>query len=77
MKQLTTFLLAMALIVMPFVHADAGKKKDIVEAYPALAPYFTVPSGKVMSPDELGFIRRWLLLAHPIVLHTLSVSLPI
>lgn len=62
MKQLTTFLLAMTLIVMPFVHADAGKKKDIVEAYPALAPYFTVPSGKVMSPDELGFIRRWLLL---------------
>ena len=43
--------------------ADAKRKADgLVEKYPALAPYFSSPSGDAMQPDELGFIRRWLLL---------------
>ena len=42
--------------------ADAKKKKDLVETYPALAPYFSTPSAEAVQPDENGFIRRWLLL---------------
>ncbi len=42
--------------------ADAKKKPDLVEKYPALAPYFSTPVEEAMQPDELGFIRRWILL---------------
>lgn len=42
--------------------ADAKKKKDLVETYPALAPYFSTPVEVAVQPDELGFIRRWVLL---------------
>jgi len=43
--------------------ADARKNpKELVNRYPALAPYFSTPSADAMSPDENGFIRRWLLL---------------
>ena len=43
--------------------ADARKKpKELVNRYPPLAPYFSTPSADAMSPDENGFIRRWLLL---------------
>ncbi len=42
--------------------ADAGKKKDLVEKYPALAPYFSTPVEEAVKPDEMGFIRRWILL---------------
>lgn len=30
--------------------------------YPALEPYFTFQNSQAAQPDELGFIRRWLLL---------------
>ena len=42
--------------------ADAKKKKDLVETYPALAPYFSTPVADAIQPDDNGFIRRWLLL---------------
>lgn len=42
--------------------ADAKKKKDLVETYPALAPYFSTPEAEAVQPDDQGFIRRWLLL---------------
>ena len=43
--------------------ADAAKKKvDLVEKYPALAPYFSTPTEEAIQPDDRGFIRRWLLL---------------
>lgn len=42
--------------------AEAKKKKDLVEAYPALAPYFSTPVAEAIQPDDNGFIRRWLLL---------------
>lgn len=43
--------------------ADARiNPKELVNRYPALAPYFSTPSADAMSPDENGFIRRWLLL---------------
>jgi len=44
----------------------AGPKKltpaeevPLVEQYPALKPYFCTPVEDAVSPDELGFIRRW------------------
>ena len=42
--------------------ADAKKKVDLVEKYPALAPYFSTPTEEAIQPDDRGFIRRWLLL---------------
>ncbi|MBE6216520.1 MAG: acetylxylan esterase [Bacteroidales bacterium] len=62
MKSLISFFVATVLAAMLSFPASAGKKKDIVKTYPALAPYFSVPSGKTVSPDDQGFIRRWLLL---------------
>ena len=58
-----TLILVAALSVAASFTADAKKKKvDLVEKYPALAPYFSTPVEEAVQPDELGFIRRWLLL---------------
>ncbi|MBQ6880499.1 MAG: acetylxylan esterase [Bacteroidales bacterium] len=58
-----TLILAAALVAAASFTADAKKKKaDLVETYPALAPYFSTPVEEAVQPDELGFIRRWLLL---------------
>lgn len=40
----------------------AKKKKNLVETYPALDAYFEVPVEDAVKPDDLGFIRRWVLL---------------
>lgn len=40
----------------------ARKKRNLVETYPALEPYFEVPAAAAVRPDDLGFIRRWVLL---------------
>lgn len=57
-----TLILAAALVAASFT-ADAKKKKtDLVEKYPALAPYFSTPVAEAIQPDELGFIRRWIML---------------
>lgn len=42
--------------------AQARKKKDLVQMYPALEAYFSTPADGPAQPDENGFIRRWLLL---------------
>ena len=58
-----TLILAATLAATVSFSADAKKKgEDLVEKYPALAPYFSTPTADVMQPDEQGFIRRWLLL---------------
>jgi hypothetical protein len=57
-----TLALAAALAAAVSFTADAKKKKDLVEAYPALAPYFSTPTEEAIQPDDRGFIRRWLLL---------------
>jgi hypothetical protein len=57
-----TLALAAIVAVASSFTADAKKKKDIVETYPALAPYFSVPVAEVAQPDGNGFICRWLLL---------------
>ena len=58
-----TLILVAAISVAASFTADAKKKKvDLVEKYPALAPYFSTPVEEAIQPDELGFIRRWLLL---------------
>ena len=57
-----TLALAAALATAVSFTADAKKKKDLVEAYPALAPYFSTPVAETVQPDENGVIRRWLLL---------------
>lgn len=45
------------------IGADAQKRAAAtVTANPSLAPYFSDPSGASLSPDDNGFIRRWLLL---------------
>ena len=64
MKQLfRTLILVAAITAAASFTADAKKKKvDLVEKYPALAPYFSTPVEEAIQPDELGFIRRWLLL---------------
>lgn len=54
---------AVVLAMILCIPAEAAKKKkDLVETYPALAPYFSTPVEDIMQPDELGFIRRWVLL---------------
>lgn len=57
-------LLLITLVSVLFVTgADARKKsKDLVGTYPALEPYFSLPSEGSAQPDDQGFIRRWLLL---------------
>ena len=58
-----TLILVAAISVAASLPADAKKKKvDLIEKYPALAPYFSTPVEEAIQPDELGFIRRWLLL---------------
>ena len=58
-----TLILVEAISVAASFTADAKKKKvDLIEKYPALAPYFSTPVEEAIQPDELGFIRRWLLL---------------
>ena len=58
-----TLILVAAITAAASFTADAKKKKvDLVEKYPALAPYFSTPVEEAIQPDERGFIRRWLLL---------------
>ena len=63
MKHLFRTLILVAVIsAAASFSADAKKKVDLVEKYPALAPYFSTPVAESVQPDERGFIRRWLLL---------------
>ena len=57
-----TLILVATLAVAASFSADAKKKTDLVEKYPALAPYFSTPTEEAIQPDDRGFIRRWLLL---------------
>ena len=57
-----TLILVAAITAAASFTADAKKKVDLVEKYPALAPYFSTPVEEAIQPDERGFIRRWLLL---------------
>ena len=62
MRHIVKILIVLASIALTF-SADAKKKKaDLIERYPALAPYFCIPVEKTIQPDELGFIRRWTLM---------------
>ncbi len=61
-KMFRSILLVSVLAVVACFSADAGKKRDLIEKYPALAPYFSTPTENAVQPDEQGFIRRWLLL---------------
>lgn len=51
-------LLTICFVMLTSLHAYAQKK----EADNCLAPYFSAATAKAMTPDEQGFIRRWLLL---------------
>ena len=63
MKHLFRTLIIVAAITAAASFTAAAKKKvDLVEKYPALAPYFSTPVEEAIQPDERGFIRRWLLL---------------
>ena len=63
MKQLfRTLILVAAITAAASFTAAAKKRVDLVEKYPALAPYFSTPVEEAIQPDERGFIRRWLLL---------------
>ena len=58
-----TLILVATIAVAASFSADAKKKNvDLVEKYPALAPYFSTPTEEAIQPDDRGFIRRWLLL---------------
>ena len=58
-----TLILVATIAVAASFSADAKKKNvDLVEKYPALAPYFSTPVEEAIQPDDRGFIRRWLLL---------------
>ncbi len=57
-KHCIQFLLTLCFIMLAGFHAHAQKK----EADNPLSPYFSVATTKTMTPDEQGFIRRWLLL---------------
>lgn len=58
-----TLILVATLAFATSFSADAKKKSvDLVEKYPALAPYFSTPVAEAIQPDERGFIRRWFLL---------------
>lgn len=64
MKKYITALVAVAMVLASIpLSLDAKRKSaDLVEKYPALAPYFSTPTTESIRPDEQGFIRRWLLL---------------
>ena len=52
-------LLVAVLVAVASFAADARKKgADLIEKYPALEPYFSVPAEESVKPDDLGFIRR-------------------
>ena len=57
-----TLILVATIAAAASFSADAKKKVDLVEKYPALAPYFSTPTEEAIQPDDRGFIRRWLLL---------------
>jgi hypothetical protein len=62
MKYIVKIMVLLACLMLAF-SADARKKKvDLIEKYPALAPYFSMPAEEAVQPDELGFIRRWTLM---------------
>ena len=62
MKYIVKIMALLACLTLAF-SADARKKKvDLIEKYPALAPYFTMQVEETVQPDELGFIRRWTLM---------------
>ena len=62
MRYIVKILIVLASIALTF-SADAKRKKDdLIERYPALAPYFSMPVEEAVQPDELGFIRRWTLM---------------
>ena len=54
--------IAVAVAAAASFTADARKKKDLVQTYPALEAYFSTPVEDTVQPDDKGFIRRWLLL---------------
>lgn len=56
------FILILALASSVSFTADARKKGNLIDKYPALEPYFSIPTAEAMQPDEQGFIRRWLLM---------------
>ena len=62
MRRIFNILIAIALLAIPLSLDARRKGAGLMEKHPALAPYFTVPADGPMQPDELGFIRRWLLL---------------
>lgn len=62
MKRIISFAMAVLMAAMACIEAEGRKKEDLIGIYPALAPYFSVPSSRTMSPDDQGFVRRWLLL---------------
>lgn len=57
-----TLAIAVAVAAAASFTADARKKKDLVQIYPALEAYFSTPVEDTVQPDDKGFIRRWLLL---------------
>lgn len=57
-----TLAIAVAVAAAASFTADARKKKDLVQTYPALEAYFSTPVEDTVQPDDKGFIRRWLLL---------------
>lgn len=57
-----TLAIAVAVAAAASFTADARKKKDLVQTYPALEAYFSTPVEDIVQPDDKGFIRRWLLL---------------
>ena len=62
MRYIVKIMVLLACLTLAF-SADARKKKvDLIEKYPALAPYFSMPVEAAVPPDELGFIRRWTLM---------------
>ena len=62
MRHIVKIMVLLACLTLTF-SADARKKKvDLIEKYPALASYFSIPVEEAVQPDELGFIRRWTLM---------------
>ena len=61
MKYIVKIMVLLACLTLTFP-ADARKKVDLIEKYPALAPYFSMRVEEAVQPDELGFIRRWTLM---------------
>lgn len=62
MKNLPKIIVLLLSFVVCCQPSEAKKEKDLVKAFPALEPYFATPVEVAVQPDDLGFIRRWLLL---------------